>query len=216
MRPTRKVFRDREAGEGAPGRHRALRAPQAPMRLGRALSAQEIPIVLVDSNLSNCIRARRQGLYVSKGNAMDSRFLERAMTPEVGQAIALTVNDEVNALTSIAANSLLSSERIWRVVNEGEADMTQEKTGTVGAGKIAFGEPFKVGAVCEQIDAGERDVDVYVAERNMLVGGDPSELEDEPYPLIRLVGRRAVVLAPGDRVAEGEHTLALIPLTSGA
>lgn len=179
--------------------------------LGRALSAQEIPIVLVDSNLSNCIRARRQGLYVSKGNAMDTRFLERAMTPETGQVVALTVNDEVNALASISARSLVGSEKIWRVVNEEQSDVAPEKSGAVGAGKIAFGEPFDVDRVCAQIEAGEWEVDVYVAERSMLLGGNPAELKDEPYPLMRLNGRRAEVLASGDRIEEGEHTLALVP-----
>jgi len=54
-------------------------------------------VVLIDSNRFHVHRARRQDLKAYAGNVFSEEFLEDLDFSDIGHAVALTANDEVNA-----------------------------------------------------------------------------------------------------------------------
>lgn len=74
-------------------------------RLGSALQTT-MPVTLLDTNRSNLVAGRREGLTVYSGNGLDELALEGAGIDEALSVIAATPNAEVNVLTAQLAIDL--------------------------------------------------------------------------------------------------------------
>lgn len=178
--------------------------------VGKALRERGITVVLVDTNLTNCIRARMQGLEAVKGNALDSNFLTKVLDPAIGNVLALTANDEVNALACVAARPLLGTRNLWRVVNQSESDVSSATEG-LGSGTVAFAELFDIMRLNRELGAGIRAVVLHELDAPMEV---PDRVSDNPkliFPLMNAENGRVRILVPGDRLDAGATVLALAP-----
>ncbi len=66
--------------------------------IGRMLLSKQIPVVLVDTNRMNLREARMAGLRVKHANVLEEGIAEELELTGIGRVLALTPNDEVNAL----------------------------------------------------------------------------------------------------------------------
>ena len=177
--------------------------------IGKALRAQGIGVVLVDSNLTNCIRARMQGLEAVKGNALDGTFLARVVDPSIGNLLALTANDEVNALACVAARPFIGGHSLWRVTNASESDVGSADAASANVGAVAFAEGFDIMRLSREVASGRRTVEVCEYAESCRV---PREIPEAPgvrFPLMAVENGRARVLKAGESVEEESQAISL-------
>ncbi len=100
-----------------------------------------IPVVLIDSNESNVAAARAQGFQAYLGNIHSKEFLESIDFSEMGRALALTANAEVNAFAEIALSSFLGRSNVYHLTvgttREREPGASMESPGSVLFGESA-------------------------------------------------------------------------------
>ena len=83
-----------------------------------AILVRSQPVWLVDRNVEHCELARREGLSVVVGDALDEHVLAEAHASELKTFIALTPNPEVNALAARLAREVFLIPNV-HVVNGG-------------------------------------------------------------------------------------------------
>lgn len=84
-----------------------LGANDLALELASALRDAGRRVVLIDSNPQHCRAAEEQGFPVVFGNALEPRTLGRARLEQVGLALGVTPNDEVNSLFAREAREQL-------------------------------------------------------------------------------------------------------------
>lgn len=70
-------------------------------QIGRALDALGVSVLLADTNWSNVSEARSDGLPTYFGSLLSDSSDDRLRLAGIGRLVALTSNDEANALTSV-------------------------------------------------------------------------------------------------------------------
>ncbi len=91
--------------------------------LAKTLVDQGIRVVLADSNWANVAAARRQGLQTHYMDVLTERALEDLDLSGIGRLLALTPNDEVNALAALHFSDAFDRARLFQLPPEGsEAD----------------------------------------------------------------------------------------------
>jgi NhaP-type Na+/H+ or K+/H+ antiporter len=79
-------------------------------------------VVLVDSNPFNIDSAKLEGLKAYQGNVLSDEFLESIDLSDVGWAVCMTANNEVNAFARTSMTEFLERTHIFRLVPEAEAE----------------------------------------------------------------------------------------------
>jgi NhaP-type Na+/H+ or K+/H+ antiporter len=188
------------------------------IELASTLAKLNVPVQLVDSNSRNCIRARRRDLRVAKANALDPGAIDVAMLPATGAMLALTINDEVNALACVAGAQHLPSDRLWRAVNEAEGDVDQKgEKAEMRTGAVAFGRPCDIARINALIEEQRARLGIHRVVEPVTAGPLPvpgaEGIGRRPLPLMRYRNRRVEVISPGAEVKPGELVVALMPPT---
>ncbi|MBK1857573.1 cation:proton antiporter [Cerasicoccus arenae] len=75
-------------------------------------------VVLIDSNRFHVHRARRQELIAHSGNVFSEEFLEELDFSNIGHAVALTANDEVNAFAQTTLHDYIERADIYHLLPE--------------------------------------------------------------------------------------------------
>jgi len=85
-------------------------------RIAGELKKLEIPVLMVDSNRHNITQAHDEGLPAEEGNVFSEEFLEHLDIAEIGHAVALTANDEVNAFARGALGDFIEPAEIYHLM----------------------------------------------------------------------------------------------------
>lgn len=88
--------------------------------LAARLQEHGVPVMLVDTNRDHVRRARLEGLPAYDGNILDQDDLDEIDLGGLGRLLALTPNDEVNALAALHGLELFSREEVYQLVPQGE------------------------------------------------------------------------------------------------
>lgn len=72
-------------------------------------------VVLIDSNRFHVHRAKRQGLAADAGNVFSEEFLEEIDFSNIGHAVSLTANDEVNAFAQTTLREYIERADIYHL-----------------------------------------------------------------------------------------------------
>ncbi|WP_269542774.1 cation:proton antiporter [Cerasicoccus fimbriatus] len=75
-------------------------------------------VVLIDSNRFHVHRARRQELNAHPGNVFSEEFLEELDFSNIGHAVALTANDEVNGFAQTTLREYIERADIYHLLPE--------------------------------------------------------------------------------------------------
>lgn len=155
------------------GAHRWARA------LGAALKQLDLKVVLVDANRQNLQQAWDMGLTTEHGNTLDEGILDKLDLDGIGHILAVTPNDEVNALTALHFQELFDRSAIFQVAPGGDLQARAEEVPQDLRGRLLFGPDLTFSRIHSLFHAGW---EFNVHE----VKGDappPWEATEEAFPL---------------------------------
>lgn len=84
------------------------------------LVSHDIPVLMVDSNWIAISAARMDGMRTYYGSALSDRAMNEMDLSGIGQCLALTPNDETNALISMRFGALFGRGKVYQIVSEKE------------------------------------------------------------------------------------------------
>lgn len=108
--------------------------------LARELIAQKVPVMMIDSNWLAISTARMDGLRTYYGSALSDRAMGEMDLSGIGQCLALTPNDETNALISMRYSGLFGRGKVYQLVSEKEDHGHRETMAHSMRGRALFGE----------------------------------------------------------------------------
>ncbi len=86
--------------------------------LAELLQSQGYRVVLVDSNWSHVAAARSTGLTAQYGNILAEQAMDELELDGIGRLLAMTPNDEVNALAALHFKEMFGSSNVFQLVPE--------------------------------------------------------------------------------------------------
>jgi len=147
-----KVADDRPSGYLIIGAHRLARY------IAQALHERGVAVMMVDSNWSNVRAARMEGLPVYHGNIMANDIADRLPLEGIGRLLAMSSNDEANALAALRFVEQFGRPNIYQLIPEAmdpEAMDHPSSPRRVG-GRYLFSESSTYGRLISRIYRGER------------------------------------------------------------
>lgn len=90
--------------------------------LARAIKAEGINVLLVDTNLGNIARAKAAGLEAFNENIVSLQAMENVPLHSVGRLFALTPNDEANSLAALRFSEVFGRSEVYQLTPGTEAD----------------------------------------------------------------------------------------------
>jgi len=107
-------------------------------RIAQFLSDEEIAVMLADTNWSNVAAARLEGLPAYYGSLLSDRTDDEIRLSGIGRLLALTSNDEANALSSLKYARSFGSQNVFQLA-PGRSGTSREVLATEQRGRLAFG-----------------------------------------------------------------------------
>lgn len=140
------------------GAHPAARA------IARALAGQGLTVMLADTNWSHVAAARVEGLEAFYGSLLSDRSDDDLRLSGIGRLLALTSNDEANALTALKYAREFGSANVYQLAPGRSASQRGRLAGggagrTIGADDVTFQRVealFAAGAVVKRTRLTER------------------------------------------------------------
>lgn len=122
--------------------------------LASRLDELGVPTLLVDTNHANVLMARMKGLDAMEANVLTDPGLGELDLTNMGRALSLTSNDEVNSLASVNFERMFGRADVYRLPSTLE-DGADEAPGT---GRILFGTGGRYDEIAERFATGHRIV----------------------------------------------------------
>jgi hypothetical protein len=146
----------RKLGLSRPGAQGFLIAGAGPFEraLAGALQAEGYPVLLVDTNRQQLSAARLEGLPVLFGSVLSSFVLDETQLSPIGRFLALTPNDEVNALATMQYARVFSRSEVYQVGPPTQPSARREKIGWELRGRQLFAHDITHDALEQRIAAG--------------------------------------------------------------
>lgn len=121
-----------------------LGAHLAARRIGQFLKTQDVPVLLSDTNWANVASARAAGLNAYYGSLLSDRSDDEIRLGGIGRLLALTSNDEANALTALKYAREFGSQSVFQLEPSREAS-ERNRLGGEQRGRILFhrGIPYR-------------------------------------------------------------------------
>ena len=114
--------------------------------LARALQRADLPVLVVDTNVGLVGAARKEGLPVYHGSVLSDQADEELELPGIGKLLALTANDEVNALSARHYVHLFGRQNLYqlspsRAASEGSSELSSElRARVLGSADLTYQE----------------------------------------------------------------------------
>ncbi|MDP7034224.1 MAG: sodium:proton antiporter [Planctomycetota bacterium] len=110
------------------------------VRIGLALQEQEFPVLIVDSNWEHLSEARMAGLPTFYGNILSQYVQEELDLSGIGRLLAMTENDEVNALAVLHYTELFGKSGVYQIQPRGKESHPRSAVSTRYRGRNLFGQ----------------------------------------------------------------------------
>jgi NhaP-type Na+/H+ or K+/H+ antiporter len=133
-------------------------------RIAAFLKEQDLGVMLADTNWSNVAAARLEGLPAYYGSLLSDRSDDEIRLSGLGRLLALTSNDEANALSALKYARSFGSQNVYQLA-PGRAGTERDGLSTEQRGRVAFGRDvdydrlerlFDRGAVLTRTELSER------------------------------------------------------------
>lgn len=133
-------------------------------RIAAFLKEQGLGVMLADTNWSNVAAARLEGLPAYYGSLLSDRSDDEIRLSGLGRLLALTSNDEANALSALKYARSFGSQNVYQLA-PGRAGTERDGLSTDQRGRVAFGRDvdydrlerlFDRGAVLSRTELSER------------------------------------------------------------
>lgn len=123
--------------------------------IGRELQELDIPVRLADSNRGNISQARLDGLPTYYGSTLTEGALDSIDLSGIGKLLAVTPNDEVNALTGLNFSALLGGDSVFQLAPHDFERISADATvGRRLRGSFLFREDASFWRLSARFDAG--------------------------------------------------------------
>lgn len=96
--------------------------------MAHLLQTEDIPVALIDSNWNNHAAARMANLNTYYGNAVAEAVLEQLDLSGIGRFVAMTSNDEANALAALHFAELFGSSETFQLQASDSHDQSAEQS----------------------------------------------------------------------------------------
>lgn len=101
------------------------------IELAKELKENGVRVLMVDNNLRKVMKARNAGVEALQCNILSSAVFERLDLTGIGRLLALTPNDEINALASLRFAPVFGRDNVYqltpeRLVGKKKADIAEE------------------------------------------------------------------------------------------
>ncbi len=179
--------------------------------LARLLSSSR-PVWLLDSNPQRCALAKREGLPVHCGNALQEQALSEAGAPAADSLVALTTNPEVNALVAREAREVFEIPEVY-VVQVRQEERERDAALRHLRASILFGGPVAREEWEHRVALGAyREVEAEVEEETDGTGFAAALQEEGPcLPLVVRRDDEALPFHAGSRLRQGDRVVLLRP-----
>ncbi|AEN72366.1 sodium/hydrogen exchanger [Rhodothermus marinus SG0.5JP17-172] len=132
-------------------------------RLATVLRDLGFKVLLIDSNADNIARARRARLLAARVNALSEEVLDELDLSGIGYFLALTPNDEVNALAALHFAEVFDSTSVFQLAmrsEDGEQDLPAHLRGRpLFGGRVTYAtltERFNQGGEIRVVELSEK------------------------------------------------------------
>lgn len=117
-----------------------------------ALQRAGVPVVLVDTNRAAVAAARLEGLRSFRRSILEADVVENLPMGGIGKLLAMTPNDEVNALACVHFASTFGRANVYQLAQSGERGSTELRGGL--RGRLLFGRTATAGALDARVRRG--------------------------------------------------------------
>ncbi len=122
--------------------------------LAQVLMEEGQMVLLVDTNREHIATARLQGIPVLHGSIISGFVMEEAQLSPLGRFMALTPNDELNALAAIQYQRTFSRSDVFQLAPDPRSSARQEKISGELRGRLLFSKELTYGALEQRIQSG--------------------------------------------------------------
>ncbi len=123
--------------------------------VAQTLEEQGTRTILIDSNWQNISKARMNGLTTYYGNAYSENALEEIDFTGIGRFLALTPNEEANALAALHYAEIFGRAEVYQLATNREQQSNgRQKAPLHLNGRYLFGEEVTYTSLSEQVRAG--------------------------------------------------------------
>jgi NhaP-type Na+/H+ or K+/H+ antiporter len=191
------------------GAHRLGRA------LAHALQRAGLPVLVVDTNVGLVKTARNEGLPVYHGSVLSDQADEELELPGIGQLLALTANDEVNALSARHYVHLFGRQNLYQLSPASHARAGASGLSSEVRARVFGGDEFTYEVLDARIGEGARFSSTTLSDQ---FGSNEwrEEHGEDAVPFMLVTRTGAVTVASPDRDLDPKPGDTLIGLTGPA
>ena len=113
-------------------------------KIGQFLQQEGFNVAMTDTNWAHVVAARNQELYAYYGSPLSEKSDDELRLTGIGKLLALTSNDEANALTALKYAREFGSDNVYQLEPRRTPDV-RGKLGHERRGRIAFGRGVTYG-----------------------------------------------------------------------
>ncbi len=107
-------------------------------RIAKAIQDEGYPVMLVDNSLHNVLAARMEGMPAVYASVFSESVLEQVSLGGIGRLLAMTSNDDTNALAALHFASVFGRNQIFQLAPEEK--LLPDETSPHLRGRLLFGE----------------------------------------------------------------------------
>lgn len=184
--------------------------------LADTLKQAGVPVFLVDTNWTNVTAARMAGLTAHLGNIMSDNTIDDLPWEQIGKFMALTPNDQANALAARHLREFMSRAEIYRLPPRPTDD---EPQGSLShhdvAGRMLFGESATFEALGDRFGRGFQLKIIQLTDEFDFAAFEQGNVADA-LPMFLVAQDGALIVAAADRPLDPKPGQKLIALVKGA
>lgn len=130
-------------------------AHQWAIDIATEIKKKGIKVIVADSNRQNIRNAKSQGHETYHGNILSELALDKLDLDGIGKLIALTPNDEINALAAIRFTEIFDRSGVFQLSPSTEMKSDDKENGIMQAGRILFHENATFEYMTKQFEQGK-------------------------------------------------------------
>lgn len=123
--------------------------------IGKSMQDLGLAVLLVDTNWTNIRRARMLGLRAVHGSAVSESLSEELDLAGIGRMLALTPNDEANALAALNFSEDFGRSEVYQLAPDKFRGSDDRSSALTMGGRWLFNESAGCRALARRLEAGE-------------------------------------------------------------
>jgi NhaP-type Na+/H+ or K+/H+ antiporter len=124
--------------------------------IGKALQAESMPVLMVDTSREQISQARLDGLPVFYGSVLSELVVERNELGGIGRLLALTPNSEVNALATLQFARVFGRDEVFQLASHQPNPARAQAVHPELLGRVLFAADATFDAVERRVERGAK------------------------------------------------------------